>query len=206
MFSVPNFGPLLAVLEPESGGPPRPARFEMKAIELLMNEHRTIERALDAMEAWVDRIRCQPDGLQREELSRFVAFLREFVDECHHGKEEDILFAAMVEHGVVQTHGPITIMLHEHDLGRSLVDSLASLAQQPTPWNEEERRHVEKTVRAYAKLLRKHIRKEDRVLYPLACRRLPGSVMREISMRVLGEHLFEELNWAKLSLPQERST
>jgi len=112
----------------------------------------------------------------------------------------------MIERGLLRTHGPIALMLHQHDLGRSLVDSLANLAQQPTPWNEEDRRHVEKTVRAYAKLLRDHIRKEDRILYPLARRRLPGPVMREISMRVLGECLFEELSFPKLSLPRERST
>jgi len=186
--------------------PPRRARFEMKAIEILMNEHRTIERALDVMEAWVGRIRCQPDDLEEQELGRFVAFLRDFVDERHHGKEEDILFAAMVEHGIVRTHGPIALMLHEHDLGRSLVDSLAHLAQQPTPWNDQERQHLDRTVRTYAKLLREHIRKEDKILYPLARRRLPGPVMREISMRVLGECLFEELNLPNLSLPRERST
>lgn len=53
----------------------------MKAIELLMNEHRTIEKTLDSMEAWVGRVRCQPERLERDELRRFVSFLRDYVDD-----------------------------------------------------------------------------------------------------------------------------
>lgn len=44
----------------------------MKAIELLMSEHRTIEKTLDAMEAWVEHVRCQPQPCERDELRRFV--------------------------------------------------------------------------------------------------------------------------------------
>lgn len=54
---------------------------------------KAIEKTLDAMEAWVGRVRSQPDLVERDELGRFVSFLREFVDDCHHAKEEDILFA-----------------------------------------------------------------------------------------------------------------
>ncbi|MBK9032944.1 MAG: tetratricopeptide repeat protein [Myxococcales bacterium] len=32
----------------------------------------------------------------------------------HHGKEEDLLFEAMVEHGFSREQGPLAVMLHEH--------------------------------------------------------------------------------------------
>ena len=71
----------------------------MDAIETLMNEHRVIERVLDGLVAFAEEIE-RKGTTEKEELGRFVTFVREFADACHHGKEEDILFAAMVEHGV----------------------------------------------------------------------------------------------------------
>lgn len=168
-------------------------KAEMKAIELLMHEHRIIEGNLHAMEAWARAARHESDSAEREVLARYVAFLRDFVDERHHGKEEDILFTVMMEHGFSREHGPLWVMLHEHDLGRSLVGTLANLVAQPTAWSDEDRYRLERTVKAYAALMRDHIRKEDRVLYPLAERRLPRAAKQQVSMQVLAAHLFEEL-------------
>jgi hemerythrin-like domain-containing protein len=165
----------------------------MKAIEVLMNEHRVIERNLDAMEAWAEAVRQDPDPGEREALTRYVSFLREFVDERHHGKEEDILFAVMVQQGFPRERGPIGRMLHEHEIGRSLVATLQHLDRKPAVWGEEDRRQVERTVRAYARLLRDHIHQEDRVLYPLAERRLPQSVKQQVSAKLLVALLFEDL-------------
>jgi hemerythrin-like domain-containing protein len=156
---------------------------EMKAIETLMHEHRTIEKTIDAMVAWAGTIGNEPDPADGEELGQFVTFLRDFVDGCHHAKEQEILFAMMVQHGFPRDQGPIAVMLHEHDLGRSHVATLASLAVRAVPWNDKERQQVEQTVRAYADLLRAHIQKEDGVLYPLAEARLPNAVKDEISVR-----------------------
>lgn len=152
----------------------------MKAIELLMSEHRSIEKALDAMEAWVARRPQIRNPTEQDTLDRFVSFLREFVDDCHHTKEEDILFATMIEQGFPREQGPIAVMLHEHELGRSLVRTLSNFAQQPTPWNEDDWRHIERTVRAFARLLREHIQKEDRVLYPLAEQRLSTAAKEKV--------------------------
>jgi len=168
----------------------------MKAIELLMSEHRTIEKALDAMEAWVERSRQIRDPLERDTLDSFVSFLREFVDDCHHAKEENILFATMITHGFPREHGPLAVMLHEHELGRSLVRTLSNSARQREPWNEDDWRHVERTVQAFARLLREHIQKEDRVLYPLAEQRLSTSAKDEVSV------LFERFEAAQAGCSQ----
>lgn len=155
----------------------------MKAVEILMNEHRTIERAIGAMQAWAAAVRHDPDPQESEDLARFVSFLRDFVDGCHHAKEQDILFATMVQHGFPREQGPIAVMLHEHELGRALIATLASLVERPTPWNADDRQQLGDTVRTYAQLLREHIQKEDRVLYPLAEARLPSSAQDEITAR-----------------------
>ena len=70
-----------------------------------MSEHRLIERTLDALAASPTRSACKA-GDDKEELQRFVTFIRGFADAHHHGKEEDILFAAMVEAGFPRQAGP----------------------------------------------------------------------------------------------------
>src|SRR5512132_3975875 len=107
----------------------------MDAIETLMTEHRLIERALDALVAFADEVRRKSSD-EREELGRFVTFIREFADAHHHGKEEDILFAAMVQAGFPKHGGPIAVMLMEHDQGRALVRALGELASQAVPWGD----------------------------------------------------------------------
>src|SRR5690242_137842 len=106
----------------------------MDAIETLMSEHRVIERVIDGLVAFVEGTR-RSGATDPQELSRFVHFIREFADACHHGKEEGILFAAMVEHGFPRQAGPIAVMLHEHDEGRAFVAVLAEKAAQQEPWS-----------------------------------------------------------------------
>jgi len=152
----------------------------MDAIETLMNEHRTIESAIDALVSFADEVRRKGTD-DKQELGRFVEFIREFADACHHGKEEDILFAAMVEAGFPRQAGPIAVMLMEHDQGRAHVRALAGLAAQEAPWTAEDRQRLGEAAYGYAHLLRAHIHKEDAILYPMAEQRLPAEVMERVS-------------------------
>lgn len=152
----------------------------MDAIETLMNEHRTIERVLDGLVAFAEDARRR-GGTEKEELGRFVTFVREFADACHHGKEEDVLFRAMVEHGFPRDGGPIAVMLHEHDQGRALVSVLARHATQGEAWTDADRQEIADAAGAFAQLLRAHIHKEDAILYPMAEQHLPPEALRAVS-------------------------
>jgi hemerythrin-like domain-containing protein len=174
-----------SVERPDPGRPERQNRKEAEVdpIELLMTEHRLIERALDAMDAWITTLSPESEADDKEELARFVSFIRGFADAYHHGKEEDILFVAMVDHGFPREVGPIPVMLREHDMGRSLVGVLDGLAKQPATWSEQDRETLARTVREFSALLRQHIQKEDQILYPMADTRLPQPVKEEMSRR-----------------------
>jgi hemerythrin-like domain-containing protein len=151
----------------------------MDAIETLMNEHRVIERVLDGLVAFTGEV-GRKGTTEKEELGRFVRFVREFADACHHGKEEDILFAAMVANGFPRNGGPIAVMLHEHDQGRGLVGILRQRSEQPGPWSDADRSEIGEVARGFAQLLRGHIHKEDAILYPMAEQHLPPEVMQGV--------------------------
>jgi hemerythrin-like domain-containing protein len=151
----------------------------MDAIETLMNEHRLIEQVIDALVGFADGIRRR-ETTEKEELARFVTFLREFADGCHHGKEEDVLFAAMVEAGFPRDGGPIAVMLDEHTRGRALIRALKQRSEQPRDWSGEDRQEIAEAAAAYAALLHAHIHKEDAVLYPMAEQHLAPEALERV--------------------------
>jgi hemerythrin-like domain-containing protein len=151
----------------------------MDAIETLMTEHRVIERVLDGLVGFAEEVQ-RKGSTEKDELGRFVTFIREFADACHHGKEEDILFAAMVEHGFPRNGGPIAVMLHEHDQGRGLVGILRERAGQSAAWSDGDRTEIAEVSRGFAQLLRAHIHKEDAILYPMAEQHLPSDALAAV--------------------------
>jgi hemerythrin-like domain-containing protein len=152
----------------------------MDAIEQLMNDHRVIERVCDALVGFADEAR-RKEATDKEELRRFVTFVREFADRCHHGKEEDILFRRMTENGFPSNGGPIAVMLMEHDEGRGLIRTLAGKADQEGPWTADDLQTIADAAAQYSGLLHQHIHKEDAVLYPMAEQHLPPEVIEQVN-------------------------
>lgn len=108
----------------------------------------------------------EPEGsLDLDTVDDCVSFFRLFVDACHHGKEEDLLFGELVDAGMPRDGGPIAVMLEEHRIGRRLVgrmgESLAQLRQDPDGSPDT----LRSAALDYVSLIRNHIAKEDGVLF-----------------------------------------
>jgi hemerythrin-like domain-containing protein len=88
-----------------------------KAMTDLMNDHDAILMALDIFSRILDSNK-KTAQVDPDELLDFLDFLREFADKCHHGKEEGILFPAMIAVGIPDRGGPIGVMMAEHIQGR----------------------------------------------------------------------------------------
>jgi hemerythrin-like domain-containing protein len=154
----------------------------MDAVETLLNEHRTIERVLDALVAFADETRRR-GATEKEELGRFVLFFAEFADALHHGKEEDVLFEAMTAAGFPREGGPVAVMLREHDHGRALVGALRGFAARDGAWSGTDAQAIADAARAFSDLLHAHIHKEDAILYPMAESHVPAAAMVEVGRR-----------------------
>jgi len=181
------------------------------AIHSLMDEHRLIEKVLDSLEVFVTQ---GASGLaeERRTIADYATFFREFADRCHHGKEEDRLFARMVEHGFSVESGPLKVMLHEHDLGRALVKQLGAIGAGEGPLDDAEGEQLRHGAREFIALLKAHIQKEDQILYPAAVKAVPESVMSALSgeferfeIEVMGEGVHERLHALAERLVQAHS-
>jgi hemerythrin-like domain-containing protein len=129
-------------------------------VQILMDEHQTILRVLDAIEARVNRLGQEPfpAGFFTEALD----FCRNFADGCHHFKEEDTLFPAMIEKGFSRESGPIAVMLADHDFGRACLKAVRENLEPP---NMD---IIRQNALAYVQMLRQHIYKEDNILFRMA--------------------------------------
>lgn len=137
------------------------------AVDVMMAEHRNIERVLDALDAMGEA------AATRADLVEVVAVLRGYADAYHHAKEEDVLFGAMVAAGVSSDEEPLSMMLEQHEEGRRLVSELADISELgPGPLSDAEQRTVALIARDYVTLLRMHIQQEDEIVYPMARARI----------------------------------
>lgn len=139
----------------------------MKLTKILMDEHRVIEVALDCLEKIVAE--ANSDGkLNQRAAEQTIDVIRTFADTCHHGKEEDHLFAALVEKGLPQEGGPVGQMLHEHEEGRAFVRRMADSVAKAAGGDSAAIEVFSDSARGYVELLRAHILKEDNALFPMA--------------------------------------
>lgn len=143
----------------------------MKPTQILSNEHRVIELVLDCLEQVVKEA-ISERKLDKQAASQVVDFVRNFADQCHHGKEETYLFVSMVEKGMPKESGPVGQMLTEHEQGRMYVRGMEQNIEKAAHGEADALTSFESNARGYIQLLRAHIRKEDGVLFPMADRLL----------------------------------
>jgi hemerythrin-like domain-containing protein len=145
----------------------------MKAIDVLMDEHRVIERVLDALETAASRLdRGEPVPAQF--FLDAADFASGFADRCHHRKEEGVLFKAMEANGEQANGGAVGMLVDEHVEGRRYVQQLREAAVALARGDASVTRRIASTSYAYSGLLREHIEKEDDAVFPMAADLIPA--------------------------------
>ena len=95
----------------------------MKATDQLRDEHKGVFLMLAILEKVSAKLETEA-SLDKGHLEGMLEFFRVFVDKCHHGKEEDLLFPAYEAAGIPNKNGPINVMLAEHAEGRGYIKSM----------------------------------------------------------------------------------
>ncbi|MGA1978531.1 MAG: hemerythrin domain-containing protein [Bacteroidales bacterium] len=152
----------------------------MKPTNDLKQEHKAIREMLKIMTIISGKI-MQGSSADPAEIDTIVSFLRTFADKCHHGKEENVLFPAMVAKGIPAEQGPVAVMLYEHKIGRGLIEAISSYTLEFRKNNHESARLIADSMTKYAVLLEDHIKKEENVLFPLADKILSKSESDEVA-------------------------
>ena len=136
----------------------------MKVTEILKKEHEIIlakiEHALAtfATDEWKDVYYWED----------FLNFLRTFADDYHHAKEEKIYFEWMREKEPSMQEGPLHCMLIEHDESRRVVQNAEKILASIRNDGSNDWDRFKTFVIEYAEIIRRHIDKENNILYNMA--------------------------------------
>lgn len=132
-----------------------------KATQDLRKEHEAILYVLQILDKMMES-----DSRDSENMLRYygevVYFLKIFADKCHHGKEENYLFKELVNKGIPNEGGPVGVMLQEHAQGRDYI------AQMSKSVDDQNISGFNNAAVQYRDLLRRHIDKENNVLFTMA--------------------------------------
>lgn len=151
----------------------------MKATQQLKDEHEGVKVMLNILGQVCGQLETT-GNLNKEHFKGILEFLKVFVDKCHHGKEEELLFPALEASDIPKEGGPIGVMLAEHQLGRSYVKAMGESFAGYEPGNKSMSQDIIRNARDYISLLTNHIEKENNVLFVMADSHLSETIQDEL--------------------------
>lgn len=161
----------------------------MKSTDLLREEHRQIRRALDILLDMAARAE-QGQDLNQDDIEGVLGFLRGYGDRFHQGKEECVLFPALLRDEDQKYYPRLCGMVFEHNRQRFLVDGLCEcmLAKNAN--------HFIRHARRLNEILISHLHEEEEVLFPL----VGAALSPAEDDRVLSEMRGFDTAWQKREL------
>lgn len=161
----------------------------MDSIKLMMEEHQNILRMLAVVRKACTDI-MKGEYIDYKDFDLMIDFIRAYSDAHHHGKEEKLLFNEMVENLGTLGHKMVNHgMLVEHDMGRLYIQELVLALDRTKQGDEDSRIDVIANAISYTHHMKRHIDKEDSVIYTFARRHLPEDILKKLDQDTIA---FEE--------------
>jgi len=127
-----------------------------------MAEHRVIERMLKVLEAQLTLI-AETHQVDPRLIDTATDFIRTYADHCHHGKEEDILFARLAEKSLDDDLATVMNgLIEDHVHGRAVTRELVEANERYREGDPTALSVIESCLRDLIAFYPVHIQKEDR--------------------------------------------
>jgi len=159
----------------------------MTPAEQLKEEHEGITLMLRILEKVCAKMEAK-GKIDLGHLESIMEFFKIFVDQCHHGKEEELLFPAIIP----MERKLIGFLLREHSQGRGYVRAMGQELTQMKKFEGLAWAEYAAKAQKYIALITQHIQKEDNVLFPM----LDGLLGRKKQMELVEG--FEDLERKKI--------
>ncbi len=135
-------------------------------VDGLVEDHEHILDALSLLKRSVKLL--SEDKIEADVVEELIAFLSRFADQCHHGKEELVLFPLMEKRGVPLWGGPLGVMTCEHGMGRYFLRNALKAVERYKSGDREAINDIMHYTESYYNLLTEHINKENNILFQMA--------------------------------------
>jgi hemerythrin-like domain-containing protein len=136
---------------------------EVSPAEDLMREHGVLKRVLLIYGEAIRRIEAKED-LSPDALRESARIIRSFIEDYHEKLEENFLFPRFKKAGKLTDL--VDVLLQQHQGGRKLTDITLQLATNQALKNENDRRKLAESLRAFIRMYNPHEAREDTVLFP----------------------------------------
>jgi hemerythrin-like domain-containing protein len=137
----------------------------MMPIGPLMKEHRVIEKMIAMLDARAAAWRAGAEVDERF-LDAAVDFIRTYADRTHHGKEEDILFAALAKRPLSEDDSRVMgELITDHQVARSAVRDILAAEGAYFAGDRTARSMLLEKCAVLTTLYPPHICKEDKVFF-----------------------------------------
>jgi hemerythrin-like domain-containing protein len=133
----------------------------VKTVDLMIEEHRLIERMLRVLEDSAEILE-RGGTLSPGMLEGMLEFIQLYADAGHHAKEEDIFFPALAAHGVLPDASAIGAFQAQHESGRLLVREMLRVLPSASRGEKAACQAFAGGAQEYVALLRAHISLENR--------------------------------------------
>jgi hemerythrin-like domain-containing protein len=134
----------------------------MKPVAPLMIEHRLIERMVCVMEDAVISIQAGKK-MNPAFVDMVLDFFKTYGDRTHHGKEEDILFAALAKKKLSPDHKKmLDKLIDDHVQARQIIGKLAEAQKKYVKGDIDAGNDILTYLKNLTVLYRKHIELEDK--------------------------------------------
>lgn len=150
----------------------------------LRRDHDLIEKVIRSVETAILLLKDNkkiPESI----LMPVIDFTKNFVDVCHHGKEENSLFPSLEKTGMPRNMGPIATMLMEHEITKKIASEIESSARAYLKTNDSSKLVLD--LESYVDHIKKHLWKENNRLF----------IMAEMQLQQFSEQVEQNLDNAE---------
>lgn len=132
----------------------------MSAFDQLNQEHKQIMRMLNIIDHTAEHIetgRPVPVEIVNDELT----FIKDFAEDCHHAKEENVIFPAVESKMNKEQRDNLANLFYSHVIGRNYIKKARKNLNKAADGDENAAIEVAEDFKAYTSQLRDHIKKEN---------------------------------------------
>jgi hemerythrin-like domain-containing protein len=143
----------------------------VKAIEILVEEHKLISQQLDLLTTAAEMI-VRNQNPPKEFFEKAVAFTRNYTNKFHHYKEEIVMFGLLAQKHEGAIDAEIERLRGQHEALHNYMNEISNSLEAYSQGAESEVRSLHRNLTDYIATLRGHIMAENRIFYPLVARTL----------------------------------
>ena len=152
----------------------------MHALFSLHQDHRLLLELTDALDVFALEL-TRSAAVGPEAVGAFARAFREFADNIHYEKEEQVLLPCLARHGFDFNGALLEQVRDEHCQDRYLIDVLSQAAQRETEFGWDDRRRLSSTAATLARMQRNLLMKQDIELLPEVTTALAPETLEELN-------------------------